>query len=324
MALMYANAQGDLLGLLNGASFDADIGDGNDFALMMSKNNFGVLGDGYIVFDSENTEFGGVIDSIEADTASSSVVFSGATWLGILDKKVIRPPDGQAYLTVTGSTAYIIGSLVSSLGLSSLFFVDGYDADSPGTGGSFTFNRYITLLEGITDLLDSRSLVLSAKYNVQAKKVTLTAREPTDYSVRKNLIESDFNYKVKKPFKPVNHLICLGKGELQERTVIDLYADEAGNLSGTQTLTGTDEVASIYENTSADSAQDLERLGRKKFNELIRPSIEISVAKGINYRIGDIIGGYEPMTKIQAKAKISSLILQIDGDDKTISYKTQR
>ena len=61
--------------------------------------------------------------------------------------------------------------------------------------------------------------------------------------------------------------MCLGKGELAQRTVIDLYADESGNVSKTQSMFGIDEVERAYDYSSAEDA-DLEQEGIKRLKEL--------------------------------------------------------
>lgn len=323
MALMYTDSFGNLQGILRDVSFDADIGDGNDFLLTIPKSRFSSLGRGCLVFDSETPAFGGMIAGVEVDTAADTVSFTGPTWLGLLEQKVICPPAGEAYKAMTGSTTYIMGTLVAELGCADYFTVPDYNPNSVGDGGEFRFNRYVTLLDGLNDLLGSRGRVLHAVYDVPSRKIRLSAQEPHDYSGVQSLIRSPFNYRIKKPFRPVNHMICLGKGELTERTVIDLYLHTDGTIGYMQQYSGADEIACVYENTTAETPEALERLARKKFAELIRPSIEVFVSQGTEYQVGDIVGGYEPMTKTQATATITSLILQIDGDKKTISYKTK-
>ena len=47
-----------------------------------------------------------------------------------------------------------------------------------------------------------------------------------------------------------------GKGDLEERQVIHLYADSRGNISHTQSLTGIQEVVRVYDYSSAESFED--------------------------------------------------------------------
>ena len=51
----------------------------------------------------------------------------------------------------------------------------------------------------------------------------------------------------------INHLICLGLGELKNRTVIHLYADANGVISRTQTQFGSDEVTNVYDYAGAET-----------------------------------------------------------------------
>ena len=323
MALMYTDSSGILQGVLHDISFDADIGEENDFLLTVPKTHYSLLGVGCRVFDSENPSFGGLIDGIEVDTSSDTVSFTGVTWFGLLSQKVISPLSGQAYRTMSGSTVYIMGKLIDDLNFGDFFYVPDYDPETQGDGSSYTFKRYVTLLDGLTDLLQSRERVLNAEYNASRKKVKLTARTPENRLLARGFIQSPFNYKITRPLRPVNHIIALGRGELTNRTVVHLYLQSDGSIGTTQQFFGTEEVTYIYDNSAAETRDELTRLANKKFEELSRTAIEISVATNTNYYIGDIVGGYEPLTKTMATTTIKSLILQINGDIKTISYKTK-
>ena len=69
----------------------------------------------------EGTEYGGIIDSIESDTDSKEVIYTGRTWHGILNSKVIQPDSGEAYLVVSGEANAAIANLLSKLALTDLF-----------------------------------------------------------------------------------------------------------------------------------------------------------------------------------------------------------
>ena len=87
----------------------------------------------------------------------------------------------------------------------------------------------------------------------------------TDYSSEYEYdSDSDIDFKVKICRNGVNHLICLGKGELKDRMVIHLYVDSAGNVGQTQYYKGIDEVEAVYDSSGAEQDDLLKR--RKKIN----------------------------------------------------------
>ena len=53
------------------------------------------------------------------------------------------------------------------------------------------------------------------------------------------------NYTMHMEGDGVNHLICLGQGELKNRIVRHLYVDQNGNIGSTQYYTGVDEIAAV-------------------------------------------------------------------------------
>lgn len=48
------------------------------------------------------TEIGGIIDAIKLNTESGDITYSGRTWHGIMEGKVLCPDAGQDYLTLSG------------------------------------------------------------------------------------------------------------------------------------------------------------------------------------------------------------------------------
>ena len=104
----------------------------------------------------------------------------------------------------------------------------------------------------------------------------------------------------------MNHLICLGSGELKDRTVIHLYVQADGSIGKTQYYTGIDEVAEVYENTNAE-AEDLEEGGRDRLEKLIgKQTFKMDVSSlGMEVDIGDIIGGRDYITGIYVKKPVT-------------------
>ena len=120
----------------------------------------------------------------------------------------------------------------------------------------------------------------------------------------------------------INHLICLGQGELEERQQVDLYAWPDGSTRKTQYYYGKDLIESYYENTTVESLDELEEEGRDKLEELRDyKQLKISVSSDIDLELGDVVGGRERITNIRMTAPVVRKIVNVNGIGRaTITY----
>lgn len=264
----------------------------------------------------ENTEYGGIIDSIEVDTGGGNLTYKGRTWHGMLDSKVLEPDSGEAYLTVSGEANTILASLLSRVGLSGLFV-----ASSEASGiniNSYQMNRYVTAYKGITKMLDS----VGAKLRVifQGGNVVLSAVLKNVDDQEEELDSDQIDFVMEKNYRTVNHLVCLGKGQLAERTVIHLYADADGNISQTQTFFGVDEYMEVFDYPSAETDDELISSGTDRLKELQETS-EVSVDCDDNtdtYDVGDVVSAYDNVTGLSVSAVIEKKVVSVVNGKITI------
>jgi hypothetical protein len=205
------------------------------------------------------------------------------------------------------------------MGLSDLFVASPLNSDI--TISKYKMDRYIGGYDGIRKMLKS----YGAKLNIVFENgfVELSAKPFVDYSKDEQFDTDQINFLIKKKGNPLNHVICLGKGDLSEREVIHLYADENGNISNTQSLTGIHEVSAIYDYSNAESSEKLREGGveliRKSWN-----SDEINFdfePDKESYDVGDIVGAKERITGIEVSAEITKKIVVIKDNSTTISYE---
>lgn len=309
------------------ADIDIAIGsDENDYEIKVRREEWDdqyAFGNAFYVKD---TEYGGIIGEIETSTAEDTVSLLGRTWRGMLDKKIIRPPAGQDSRKVTGELNAVLSDLITE------HFDDYFVVSQDDTGVSLTnyqFERYCTLLSGITKMLKSVGRRLKIRYVQQERGqsgyVELSAAPIVDYSEQIELSQdSQLNFTFKNCRNGVNHLICLGKGELQDRQVIDLYVQEDGSIGTTQYYTGIQEVAEVYENTSSDS-EELEEKGREKIQELMNStsfSMDVETLN-MNVEIGDLIGGRDYLTGMYAKKPIAKKIYKVTAGKASLEYEIE-
>ena len=312
------NSAKEDVGVLQDYTFDLAFGsDENDFECKVATSNH-VCEAGFYLY-MEGTEYGGIVDSIQVDTNAETITYRGRTWHGILDSKILCPDDGADYLTVSGEANSILASLVARMGLEGLFRAS--ETDSGINVGTYKMNRYISGYKGIRKMLKASG----AKLNVSFKEgfVELSAKPSVNYAKDEQFDTDQIDFKIEQFFKPLNHIICLGKGELTEREVIHVYADAEGNVSTVQTITGIDERVAVYENTNAESSEELLEGGIEMLQESWNSS---SVQWNFDsneetYDVGDVVGAKEKITKISAASEITKKIVTIKDNETIISYK---
>lgn len=305
------------------AEIDIAIGEENDYEIKIPRDEWRPEYTFGNVFYVKDTEYGGIIGEVDTSTAEDTISLLGRTWRGMLDKKIIRPPAGQDYRKVSGELNTVLGDLITEQ------FGDYFVVSQDDTGVSLTnyqFDRYCTLLTGVTKMLQSVGCRLRITYKQQERGqpgyVELSAVPVVDYSEQIELSQdSQLNFAFKNCRNGVNHLICLGKGELQERQVIDLYVQENGSIGKEPYYTGIREIAATYEDTSSET-DELEEKGREKLLELMNStSFEMDVESlGMDVEVGDIIGGRDYLTGMYAKKPIVKKIYRVEDGKASLEY----
>lgn len=265
----------------------------------------------------DGTEYGGIIDDtdVDVDGGLSAVTWHGRDWHGVLASKIIEPDRNNDYLTLSGTIPVIMRTLVSRAGLQGLFTVTEESADHKTT---CQFDRYVDLYSGLVKMLRASGLKLRLRND--GDKVAMSAMPVRTIG---DSIDSDLiDFAAKQAAHPINHLICLGKGELKDRTVIHWYADANGTFSHTQTLKGLDERTATYELSNAE-ADELEDKGRQKFQELRNTStIDVDIPDGIDADVGDLVTGRDNNTGLVVTAEISKKIVKVSGGVLTVTYES--
>ncbi len=318
MDLIYTNTALEDVGVLKDYTFDLAFGsDENDFEVTIESSKHCCQSKCLLYI--EGTEYGGIIDGMRIVTKDKKLVYFGRTWHGILDSKILQPDSGKDYLTVSGEANAVIGQLIDRIGLSDIFTAS--TNNSGLTISNYKMNRYVEAYTGIKKMLDTVSGKLN--FTFRDGKVVIAAFPVVDYSQDEQFDNDQIEMEVKKTENPVNHLICLGKGELSERQVIHLYADAEGNISENQTFTGLDEVAETYDYSNAESLEELQKSGTGKLKEYISGGTAKMdfKAEATVYDVGDIVGAKEIVTGTFVKEKITKKIVTINKGQTNIEYK---
>lgn len=322
MDIILTNDAGNQLKKLNDVYFDCELNGGDrDFELTIPLEKYDSSIDyGCRVFVS-NTEIGGIIGKKNISTSDGSVSFSGFTWRGMLANRIIMPDEGEDYKIVTGELNSVISDL---LGVSGVFEVS---TTSTGVSVSnYQFDRFCTLLDGLTKMLDSVDYRLEINYLEGSPNGSgyceLSALPIHDWSSEIELSQDNkLNFNISDKRNGVNHLIVGGKGELEERNLFHLYVDENGDIGSTQYYFGDDEIAYFYENTSTET-DELEEQATEKLQELMnRKEFDMDVETlNIDIAIGDIVGGRDQVTGTYISKPLENIVVTISGDSITKKY----
>lgn len=319
MDLIYANEAMEDVGVLLEYVFDLAIGsDENNFELTVDNNNH-VCHAGYYLY-IEGSEYGGVVDTINVKTASREIIYKGRTWQGLLASKILEPDSGQDYLILSGEANELIAFLVERMKISEIFLAS--TEDSGLMIQEYKINRYINGYEGIMKMLLSVDGKLDFIH--RGSKVILAAKHLTDYSKNEQFDSDQVEMEIERGYSPINHVICLGQGELASREVVHVYADKYGIVGNKQSLTGIKEVAAVYENVNAASQEELAQGGINLIKEAHAGTSKIRSTfnnESFAYDIGDIVGAKENITGIEAAAKITKKIVTINKGIINVEYK---
>lgn len=329
MELIRTDEQGRELGYVLNGNIDMEVGEDeknsiNDFEVEFRRENW----DGGITYGSRliclNTEFGGIVKQIYTDTEDDSIKVKGYTWRGMMIKKVIKPPEGKDYKVVSGELNQIIRESVEKE-FPGLFY--GVLDNTGIYVNNYQYERHCTLHAGLVKMLKSVGYRLDIRYCSgdmgDLGYVQVKAAPIIDYSSEYELSnDNNMNFTIDDNRRGVNHLICLGKGELKDRMVIDLYVDASGRIGQTQYYKGIDEVTEIYDSNGSERA-DLLKNGTEKLETLKSKTEYNMTMKKLEGEIdiGDIVGGKDFLTGISVKKPIDRKIWTISEGVETISYK---
>lgn len=295
--------------------FELDIAFGSDEnALKLQARAGDVPEEGQFVF-IDGTEYGGVIDQASYDAgreATDSILCKGRTWHGILAGKRLLPDSGSGYLSVSGKAGDVLASLIARMGLSGLF-----SAATDDTAVSYTFDRFTDGYSGLKALAQANGRKVAMRR--KGGKVELSLPPVVDYA---NKVDSDLlDFTLTSVHRCVNHLVCAGTGELENRAVIHFYADAAGNVSHTQSLFGVDEIAALYDYSNAD-ADKLEEDGRKKLKEYqTQGSVEVEAHDDIDVDVGDVISARDNAHGRTVTATVAKKIVKVSRGVATYRYE---
>lgn len=324
MELIHADHSLSELGyIIDIDSYDAEISQETDADI--EKNTFSlVLADqvweerpiltGHYVY-APGTEFGGMVEKVRHSTAQKQVTVSGVTWRGMMFRKVIEPPEDEAYLVVQSEANAAISLLVGNT-LGHAFTVSAADS---GVNVNRQF-RYARLMTGVHQMLSDSGGALQIIYNQAIKKVVLSARPIIDYS---NTVDLSQDYGVDMVttsggYDRFNHIIALGAGELLDRDILHVYRNPDGTTTTTPPAwAGTeDDHVATYDYTNPENLAELQKGAEKRLLELA-PLNQVEIdprVEGLDLLLGDVVGARDRLTGMVGTAVVVGKILTMNSN----------
>lgn len=285
----------------------------NDFELTLYDGT--VLPDRGLVY-VDGTEVGGIVDHMKDELSDgvSVVTYSGRSWHGMLAGKVLQPDSGQDYLKVSGPVNQVLSNLLARIGLADVFKVR---ADSTKTIPTFQFDRYCTAYDGIRRMLAANDLKLM--FQEVDGTIWMYAKPIVDHN---DTVDSDLvDFSITKDYRRTNHMIGLGKGDLRNRLVVHYYADGSGKVSNTRTFDGRDEIAAVYDYSSAEK-DELDKQTKKQLQDLQGAgAVDVTVHDGLSLDVGDRVAGCDHVTGLTVAAIVLKKIVKLSGGLLSVSYE---
>lgn len=300
-----------------GVSSDASINN-NDFELQLSEKTWieEPIRIGHFL-NCTGTEFGGRVTDLE-HTADGKIKLTGLTWRGLLAKQVIKPPPGAAYLRLQNID--LLDGIRTLIGDRWGGLIEG----AAGSAGVLIKEqyRYRTVLDALEHMVRNAGYRLTLIFDGQ--KVTIGAVPVSDLSADLQ-IDDDCDVPMSSVVSTkecYNHVIALGKGELLERQVLELWISESGTITDTGPVGGVDDLMGVYDYSSVESLEEL-RTGAIQWLKDHRPNNRVSADLTAieSAALGDIVGGVDRITGLSIKAPVTKITYRAAAAGEKYTYE---
>nr|DAJ15814.1 MAG TPA: Protein gp18.1, prophage tail protein gp18.7A [Siphoviridae sp. ctqOv4] len=322
MEFIICNAEKKEIGRLpDSASFDFDVGDTNDVEITCEKGllDFGM----YLI--CPGTEYGALIEEKDLWTNEEEEIWTGNAFRRFLQEFIIEPPVGQDYRVVKGDAHDVMRQVLNGA-FDNLFTIP--ETASGIDVGTYQFDRYTDALSGFVKMLKRKG----ARINIEVKQggsnepfsVVLSAVPIQNMSSEIEYSQdSKIAINLKESRRGINHLICLGKGELKDRQVVHLYAQLDGSISQKKYYAGLEERTAVYDLSNAEGLDELVKGGTDRLKELMGTKTMRMSVQDAELQVGDIIAGRDYETGLYLQKPVVQKIVRMESGTATVEYKVE-
>jgi hypothetical protein len=307
--VIYTDAEWIERGVVPQCTLDLAYGaDENDFALTVPIGF--CIDDGALVY-VDGTGWGGIVRGncpstiVDGPHGKPTNTIVGTTWQGVLAESYIVP-DAGSHVEVSGDANDAMRAVVKRQGLDAMFDVEEAPSGFPV---AHRFDRFADVYASFRKMLAQvgAKLVVAKDPGCKPKLSAVGIRRCIDDGEA-----ARFAYRITDD-TPVNHIIGLGKGEMEERIVVHRFADAEGRASAIQSIFPPHERQYLYELSSSDEAELIEACDEElKELQKVR-ECELRLPAGEAYEVGDVVGIVDENTGKSITAEVVKAIVRLDA-----------
>lgn len=266
----------------------------------------------------ENSEWGGPVERVRHISADGIVRLQGTCWRGLLRRRVVSPAAGQTHFILEEQDANgIIAALLGD------WSADLFTVSESASGIACSVSlRYEQLLEALDAMLFAAGGRLSAVFS--GGKVTLSAIPSRDRSDEVELSqEYDAQMVTDSTVRLYDHIIALGRGELLERQVVELWLTADGTVTDDPALAADASRSStlLYEYSAVESLEELDSSARRKLlAQAGQSSMEIDMSDDIGLELTDRASVRDTLTGMTAALRVIARELTVSPSGAVITH----
>lgn len=262
----------------------------------------------YVYIDG--TEWGGPVEQLRHVSSDGQIRLRGTCWRGLLHRRIIVPDAGETHRILPPAEGNAAISQLLGTWRNDLFTVSEEDSGMLCPEASL---RYTPLLEALDDLLGSAGARLSAIFD--GGHVVLSALPSRDMSDMVELSqEYDARLRTDSSTPIYNHIIALGRGEMLERQVTELWLLDDGTLTDDPAAAPAGTSTLLYDYPAVESPEDLAKAARRKLLSFAAAgSMEIEMTDNIGLELTDTASVRDTLTGMTAVLKVTARELTVNS-----------
>ena len=268
----------------------------------------------YIYIDG--SEWGGPVERVRHISSEGQIKVSGTCWRGLLDRRVISPAPGNTHYILEETEANGAIARLMDGWRDDLFAVSGEDSGLLCSGSL----RYDPLLKYFDDMLGEAGGRLSAVFS--GGKVLLSAVLSRDMSDEVELSQ-EYNARLKtdSSARVCNHIIALGRGEMLDRQVVELWLLPDGTVSSDPPEEDFPVSTLLYDYSAVESPEELKRSARSALlSHAGRNTMEISMTDRVGLELTDTAAVRDTLTGMTALLRVTGQELTINSSGLTLTH----
>lgn len=333
--LIHADAAFRELGVVDYIQFDGMVSrepelEDNDWEIEIPAGDFARYGfqtGDYLYFP--HTEWGGCVEKLVHVSSRGVIKIGGVTWRGMLIRKVISPPAGKSHLEFTSAS---LGDIISAL----VEPFEGLFAVGESQGGAEKLIcdkkkfRYQNVLEGITNMLEDYGCRLELVLDPDSRNVILYVQRIADHSEDIEFSgDYDLSYTSTRAEAQFNHVIALGQGEQENRTVRHLWLLPDGSVTDDANAEGVAvgfaERVVVYDYPNCEDEDELVSGAKKRLLKYgAQNEIEFNFDSfDIDLPLSDKVGIRDRITQMEGVKSITEKLLTVSADGVSLRYSVE-